>query len=240
MNRISLLIVVLLAAFAVPFASADTIQLNGNNLGISGSIGTVTLVQQAGGVQVTLSANSGYSLKLNGGDILFNTSASLTSGSISNLLIDGTYTSNFKFETGPLTRAGNSFSYDIADLMKGTLPHGYVSASTISFFVSGVTVSQLEAGMWGVHFCVGGGTSCSPNTGFATGSSTVVPEPGTLSLLGTGILGIAGFARRRLFSEFKPGQAPLPQQSSRHIPGCHTRGYFLQQSLVVDAYSDQS
>jgi hypothetical protein len=200
MNRVHLLLIVLLAVVAVPFAAADTIQLTSNNLGISGSIGSVTLTQQGGGVMVTLSANSGYSLKLNGGDILFNTNASLSAGSISQLMIDGKYTSNFAFMTG-VTRAGNTFSYDLANLMKGTLPHGYVSATTISFFVSGVTLSQLEQGNWGVHFCVGGGTNCGTGvTGFATGRVTVVPEPGTLSLLGTGILGLAGFMRRRLFA----------------------------------------
>lgn len=205
MNRIQLLLIVLLAVVAVPFAAADTIQLTSNNLGISGSIGSVTLTQQAGGVMVTLSANSGFSFKLNGGDILFNTNASLTAGSISQLLIDGKYTSDFGFMTGQ-TRAGSSFSYDITNLMKGTLPKGYVSASTISFFISGVTVKQLElaggdGSMWGVHFCVGSGTNCGTgNTGFATGKLTVVPEPGTLSLLGTGILGLAGFMRRRLFA----------------------------------------
>jgi hypothetical protein len=120
MNRIYLFLV-LLAAVAVPFAAADTIQLTNNNLGIAGSIGTVTLTQQTGGVMVSLAANSGYSLKLNGGDILFDTNASLNSGSIAQLLIDGKYTSNFKFLSG-VTRAGNSFSYDIADMMKGTLP----------------------------------------------------------------------------------------------------------------------
>jgi len=47
---------------------------------------------------------------------------------------------------------------------------------------------------WGVHFCVGGGTKCGPNTGFATGGAAAVPEPGTLSLLGTGLAGV--FRRR--------------------------------------------
>jgi hypothetical protein len=200
MNRMHLLVIILLAAVAVPLASADTIQLNQNNLGISGSIGTVSLTEQGGGVMVTLTANSGYSFKLNGGDVMFNTNVSLTAANISQLKIDGSYTSSFKFLTG-VTRAGNGFAYDIADMMKGTLPHGYVSAkNTISFFISGVTVKQLEAGNWGVHFCVGAGTSCGPNTGFATGRATAVPEPGTLSLLGTGILGMIGVMRRRWFA----------------------------------------
>jgi hypothetical protein len=97
MKRIHLLLILL--AFAASVASASTIQLNQNNLGIAGSIGSVTLTQQSGGVMVTLSANAGYSFKLSGGDILFNTNsklaASLGALNIQGILIDGKYTSNF-------------------------------------------------------------------------------------------------------------------------------------------------
>jgi hypothetical protein len=89
-----------------------------------------------------------------------------------------------------------------ADTIDLTLPHGVVSAMTISFVINGTTLAAMQPYKFGVHFCVGGGTGCGTGrTGFASnGPPSTVPEPGTLSLLGTGILGLAGFFRRRLLS----------------------------------------
>lgn len=199
-------VLILLLAVAVPFAAGDTIQLLQNNLGIHGSIGSVDLSQfGAGQVMVTIGAKSGFSLKLNGGAVYFNTNVSLTAGSIGPVTVvagGNTYTglSFGQFQTNQNVSQFGTFSYVLKNLQG--LPPGITSASSISFVISanGLTAKQLEllnaqGAMWGVHFCVGGGVNCGANTGFSGGRQTV-PEPGTLTLLGTGILGLAGLLRR--------------------------------------------
>jgi hypothetical protein len=65
----------------------------------------------------------------------------------------------------------------------------------LTFTILNANVDQLTG--FGLQFCVADGKGCG-NTGFAeTSSLSTAPEPGTLALLGTGLVGIATIVRRR-------------------------------------------
>src|SRR5207248_6016012 len=92
--KTSILSLLVLTGLAlVPAASADslTFNLNANNLGISGSVGTITIADTgvAGQVKVTIAMNSGFSVKLNGGDFAFNGASGLSLFALSQLTAAG-------------------------------------------------------------------------------------------------------------------------------------------------------
>jgi hypothetical protein len=184
-------------------ASADSFTLQDTNLAGVTNVGTVTVVDTGSDeVTVTITMNAGFSFKLNGGDVAFNGPAGLTAGSVSGLTATSgvnTYAGlTFNgFKTSQNVSQFGTFDFDYSNV-KGA-PGGVVSADSLTFVINGTGLNASQFTGFGIHFCTASGTDCGPSTGFASSGAVIaVPETGTISLVGSGLLGLAFLLRRRV------------------------------------------
>jgi PEP-CTERM motif len=186
--KLSILALVIVGALAmVPAASADSIVFNGQVVGsftltTSGTCGGTPIA--SGDTCLTVNMTGGNQLRA-GGDVVG------LSGNL-DVTLGSTETGIDADSSGLLSVATHPCNSHLG----GKVGICITAGSGADFSTLTLLVDSTNVDVEGFHII---GPACgTEQTCFAgVGGPTTIPEPGTLGLLGTGLVGIAGLVRRR-------------------------------------------
>lgn len=172
-------------------SNGSTITLSGSTLTSFTALNGTTYTGSLGSVAFTtgsiMSGSLGMNAVFNGGGsftIMGNGSNGIPNG----VLFSGTFSGPVnwvgKFDPLGFKGAGN-WTYTLTGTVTGSLSNGTTTFGTTVQFTFDVPKGKQ----------FGNGIAVNVNDGVTT---VTVPEPGTLGLLGTGLIGLAGLVRRKL------------------------------------------